>query len=133
MLNIGPTKEGHIPPIFEERLRQVGAWLQINGEAIYETVPWKYQNDTTNSDVWYTTKSNDTWAPVYAILLKYPSNSRVVLSAPEPTEATQVSLLGYSKGPMSYSTQGSSMVIDLSDVVAPNLQWAWVFKITNLN
>ena len=29
-------------------------YSQINGEAIYETVPWKYQNDTAAKDVWYT-------------------------------------------------------------------------------
>ena len=28
--------------------------FQINGEAIYETVPWKFQNDTAAKDVWYT-------------------------------------------------------------------------------
>jgi alpha-L-fucosidase len=52
LVNIGPTKEGHIAPIFEERLRQMGYWLQVNGEAIYGTRPWKYQNDTTNPNVW---------------------------------------------------------------------------------
>ncbi len=30
------------------------ALLQINGEAIYETVPWKFQNDTAAQDIWYT-------------------------------------------------------------------------------
>ena len=49
LINIGPTKEGYIPPIFEERLRLLGSWLATNGEAIYGSRPWKYQNDTTNS------------------------------------------------------------------------------------
>ncbi len=52
LINIGPTSDGMIPPIFEERLRQMGSWLKINGEAIYNSVPWKYQNDTINSNVW---------------------------------------------------------------------------------
>lgn len=92
LINIGPTKEGHVPPIFEERLRQLGSWLAINGEAIYESKPWKYQNDTTNSDVWYTSNYNT----IYAILLKYPfDNLKVKLSAPQVTQATDISLLGY--------------------------------------
>ena len=29
----------------------MGEWLKINGEAIYGSVPWSYQNDTVNSKV----------------------------------------------------------------------------------
>jgi len=52
LINIGPNKHGVIDAIFEERLRQLGSWLKINGEAIYNTQPWKYQNDTTNPNIW---------------------------------------------------------------------------------
>ncbi len=52
LINVGPTSYGKIPPTLEERLRQMGSWLKVNGEAIYESVPWKYQNDTTNPNVW---------------------------------------------------------------------------------
>lgn len=51
-MNIGPTLDGIIPVIFEERLRQMGMWLKVNGEAIYETQPWRSQNDTATPDVW---------------------------------------------------------------------------------
>lgn len=51
-MNIGPTKDGIITPIYEDRLRGMGAWLKINGEAIYSTKPWFYQNDTLTPGVW---------------------------------------------------------------------------------
>lgn len=52
-LNVGPTKDGRITPIFEERLRQFGSWLHVNGEGVYSTVPWSHQNDTLAKNVWY--------------------------------------------------------------------------------
>lgn len=51
-MNVGPTKEGTIIPIFEERLRQMGEWLSINGEGVYGSKPWKHQNDSVNPNVW---------------------------------------------------------------------------------
>jgi alpha-L-fucosidase len=39
LLNIGPAADGTIPPIMEERLLDIGAWLDVNGEAIYATRP----------------------------------------------------------------------------------------------
>lgn len=52
LLNVGPTPDGMIPPVFEERLRGVGAWLGINGEAIYATKPWRVQFENTTVPVW---------------------------------------------------------------------------------
>lgn len=39
LLNIGPTAEGKIPKESQEILRTIGEWLDVNGEAIYETSP----------------------------------------------------------------------------------------------
>lgn len=52
LINLGPTKEGTIAPIFQDRLTQLGDWLRINGEAIYNSRPWIAQNDTVNPQVW---------------------------------------------------------------------------------
>ena len=38
-LNVGPCADGTIAPIIEERLLQLGAWLEVNGEAVYESSP----------------------------------------------------------------------------------------------
>lgn len=72
-----------IDPIFVDRLREMGKWLKVNGEAIYESSPWIYQNDTKTSDVWYTTKNNldhnnSNRHSVYAIVLDYPFDSNSI-------------------------------------------------------
>ena len=52
LVNVGPTRDGRISPIFEERLAEIGQWLDVNGQAIYSSRPWTFQNDTLTSDIW---------------------------------------------------------------------------------
>ena len=36
---MGPQPDGRLPPPAVERMNALGAWLKVNGEAIYETRP----------------------------------------------------------------------------------------------
>ena len=47
LLNVGPTPEGEIPAESVQRLHEIGAWMKVNGSAIYDThasvfksLPW---------------------------------------------------------------------------------------------
>jgi alpha-L-fucosidase len=44
LLNVGPEPDGTIQPEFQERLRAVGDWLAVNGDAIYGTTYGPLQN-----------------------------------------------------------------------------------------
>lgn len=53
----------------------MGRWLKVNGEGIYGSLPWIYQNDTATPNVWYTRGSLDSGngsLTVYAFVLEYP-------------------------------------------------------------
>lgn len=45
-LNVGPEADGTIPFIQQERLKDLGRWLEVNGEAIYGSRPWIRSYDT---------------------------------------------------------------------------------------
>ena len=113
LLNIGPRADGTIPEPEQAILREIGAWLQLNGEAIYGTRPWKVfgegptqvvegtmmerkRRDFTAQDVRYTTKGGT----LFATLLGWPGDGAVVTlasvkAAVIPSRIKRVSLLGH--------------------------------------
>ena len=111
LLNIGPKPDGTIPDEVQQVLRDVGAWLAVNGDAIYGTRPWKvfgegptqvaagsfHDTDTANytaEDFRFTTKGN----ALYAIEMGWPASGEAVIHSLGTTVGSQkvesVALLG---------------------------------------
>jgi len=126
LVNAGPTRDGMIPTIMEERLRQMGQWLEVNGEAVYATRPWGVQNDTLTTGVWYTKRDNF----VYAHVLSWPENDTLTLGSVRSTDTTAMSLLGDSVPNLLKFIEGENGVeVQFPPQErAPRAKWVWVIK-----
>ena len=78
LINIGPKPDGTIPEPQIQRLLALGEWLDVNGEAIFGTKPWKKPSTTTNLniDVRFTTKPG----LLYVHLLGIPKESEIIIN-----------------------------------------------------
>lgn len=128
LVNVGPTHDGIIPPIMEERLRQLGEWLAINGEGVYGSRPWLHQNDTLTSGVWYTSKNDKT----YAFILNWPEDNSVILGSVEATLDTKVNMLGY-VGDLEFTVQELGTEVIFPKMSRVKSQWVWVLEMTAVN
>jgi alpha-L-fucosidase len=70
LLNIGPRADGTVPPESERTLRQVGAWLEVNGGSIYGT-----QRSPFFTSTGFTTLKGNT---LYVHVLRWPGREMVV-------------------------------------------------------
>ncbi|KAJ2938829.1 hypothetical protein O0L34_g18454 [Tuta absoluta] len=150
LINVGPTKEGTIDPIFQERLLALGAWLDINGEAIYNTSPWFHQNDTANGKVWYTCtnikydvlnpistpEDNESVSNIYAIILKWPDTNILVLKDITSILLSgnyAVEMLGQGSAALKVKIAQGKSFISLPDKASVRSKHAWALKINLIN
>ena len=124
LLDIGPKADGTIPAIMQQRLQEIGAWLKVNGESIYNTTYW--WRTPQDGDLRFTISPNKAF---YITSLVQPSN-QIVVNQPVPIQqGNQITMLGYKGGPLHWSQQGGKLIIDVPVAAQQAGQHAWVFKI----
>ncbi len=123
LLNIGPRADGSIPEKDAGILRDIGVWLKVNGEAIYDSKVWRKSSEgpikeiegqfTDNKSRVYT--SEDFRFTVrgdclYAAVMKYPEDGKLTIrSLAESTNQnapefhgiiSAISILGFNETPV---------------------------------
>ena len=158
LLDIGPTWDGRIPVIMEDRLIDIGEWLAVNGEAIYGTRAWARSaqwtegkrrevstennhgfhvfKDTIDPDPGYafkealfTSKAND----LYAMFHTWPADGVIRLRDIPVSKATTVRLLGHGES-LAFSREGTDIAIELPQFVpgtAPG-KYLWTLAISDI-
>ncbi len=132
LLNIGPRPDGTLPEPEQEILLEMGRWLAVNGEAVYETRPFTTFGegptevvegaftDTqragyTGRDLRYTTKGDT----LYAVTLAAPAPGPLPLlalaegSPHYPGAIGKVEVVG-SDVPVTWERNAAGLVVDLS-------------------
>lgn len=74
LLNIGPEPDGSIPEESIRLFKEIGAWMKVNGEAIYGTRANPFNEEFQWGRV--TRKDNDKF---YLIVYKKPSDGKIIL------------------------------------------------------
>ena len=124
LLNIGPTADGRIPVIMQQRLIDIGNWLSVNGEAIYKTRKWEAAPPVgPETTEFFTRNGND----LFIICTRFPKKEITVAGI---KKFSSVSMLGYN-GKVSYSHKGDLKIAIPSSFPPDKLpcQYAWVFKV----
>lgn len=129
LLNLGPKPDGTIPEPEQHILREIGAWMKVNGEAVYGTRPWRIYGegptrleaggftDTkrppyTGQDLRFTKKGNS----LYVTALAWPGARLAVRSLAagrfDAAAVKQVTLLGR-EGALSWRQDAQELTIEL--------------------
>jgi len=90
-IGIGPSVHGDFHPEAIRQMKGAGAWLKVNGEAIYATRPREGSLWSEGDTVRYTRSKDRRF--VYAILMQWPGK-QILLKTVRPKAGTKVTLLG---------------------------------------
>ena len=124
VLNVGPTAEGLIPPPSAERLKEMGKWMKINGDAIYGVK--QLRNFKEGDNLRFTISADR--KTIYAFLMNWPGKELNIKQI-KPNDGSKIKMVGldgYLKWKYDLNT---GLTIQLPDQAKLPCKYVWVLKI----
>jgi len=109
LLNVGPQPDGQLPAEAVARLKAIGEWLAVNGEAIYGT---RALDPYKEGRICFTRKGDVAYAIYLAQGGEHAPPKQLILSKLQPAPDTLVHMLGV-KEPLLWKPKGNGVVIDM--------------------
>ena len=111
LLNVGPKADGSISEIQLDRLQKLGDWLAVNGEGIFDSVPWVRASPASSGgpEIRFTRKGG----ALYAFLLDPGSNPHVTLPGLHAARGAAVRVLG-SAADCEWKQEGGDLTVSLA-------------------
>ena len=136
LLDIGPSADGTINSLMAERLLGMGAWLDVNGEAIYATRKWRVQQEggIDNTTIRYTASKDN--AVIFALCLTWPDNGQLTVPSPKPGADATVTMLGSSEELQWKPLSGGAGIVVQLPYPNPSTmisQYIWVLRLVNFS
>jgi len=128
LLNVGPNADGTIPENQLKRLTDLGDWMKINGEGIYDTHPYSIASAVLadKTQVRYTQKNDD----LYIFLLSKPNNNSIVIPNFRTSKSSKILLFGKTIESLSFSKVGNGIEIKLPKNM--DFKFAKMIKVSGL-
>jgi alpha-L-fucosidase len=113
LLNVGPTPQGEIPKQSVKRLKEVGKWMKINGEAIYGTTRCFLEKPEWGCFTMKNTKENTI---LYLSVFNPPANRQILIREVK-TPAQSCTLLA-GKSNLKTELTGDGLVVYLPEKIS---------------
>ena len=126
LLNIGPGPDGELDAIAYQRLKEIGDWMKINGEAIYNTRMFTVFGEGEKIRF---TRSKDSKTR-YIFLFDFPEDKIKLRNIPF-SKNEKLQLLGTNK-PVSWAPTAEGIEIMIPAALKTTTDHVWVLKVTAL-